>query len=404
MAGTPTSVAGSRLVSNISSADIVKNVAPVILMLQDDRKSLMTYLSALGTRPTDNSQFDWFSDEIVPNRGTTGASAASAASSASAAMDLSGQSTAVVYVTIDDRIYFPENGEIMRVSAVPAAATNVPCLRNRLGTATGTISVGSLWIKIGDARAGNSRLHNLSTGALESVTVNNSSAYNYTQTFREPFGMSRREAKTKLYSGKDEATQKAKKLMEHCEKIEHAFWFNQRQDEGSERTSTGGVDSWMLSGNSEAIPTLTEEEFDDFVRRITRYGRTSRRVLFASRFVAMKISQWAYANQRVESGKKVKNGVHVTSILTGNGIDVDIVTADALEGLPGSTTLGTFDGYAYLLDMSEKKKVVFGGDDLKYTENLQPDDQDGMTHCYLSDVGYQPGDQRKDGRITGVTG
>lgn len=403
MAGTPTSVSGARLVSNINSADIVKNVSPVVLMLQDDRKSLMTYLSGLGSRDTDNSRFDWFEDELTPNRGTVATGFASAASSVTANLDLSGQAT-TVYLKTDDTLYFPENGEVCRVTATPSTMATVAVARNRTGTATGTISVGSLWIKTGDARAGLSRLFDTS-GNLQAITVNNASAYNYTQTFREPFGMSRREQKTKLYSGKDEATQKAKSLMQHCENIEHAFWYGRRLDEGNERTWTGGALSFMLSGNTEVIPTLTEEEFDDFVRRITRYGNRRKRVLFCSRFVATKISAWARANQRVkDTGTSIKYGVHVDAIRTGGGTDIDIITADALEGLPGSTTLGVHDGYAVLMEMNEKKKVVFGGDDMKYAEGVEFKDMDGKVNAYLSDVGYQPGDARKDGLITGITG
>lgn len=403
MAGTPTSVSGARLVSNINSADIVKNVSPVVLMLQDDRKSLMTYLSGLGTRNVDNSRFDWFEDELLPNRGTTAASAASATSAATASLDLSGQAT-TVYLKTDDTIHFPENGEICRVTATPANMNAVPVLRNRTGLATGTISSGSLWIKTGDARAGLSRLFD-STGTLQAITTNNASAYNYTQTFREPFGMSRREQKTKLYSGKDEATQKAKSLMQHCENIEHAFWYGRRLDEGNERTMTGGALSFLLGGNTEVIPTLTEEEFDDFVRRITRYGNRRKRVLFASRFVATKISAWARANQRVSNtGSTIKYGVHVDAYRTGGGTDIEIITADALEGLPGSTTNGVYDGYAVLMEMNDKKKVVFGGDDMKYAEGVEFKDMDGKVNAYLSDVGYQPGDARKDGLITGITG
>lgn len=401
MAGTPTSVSGARLVSNINSADIVKNVSPVVLMLQDSRKNLMTYLSGLGSGDTDNSRFDWFEDELLPNRGVTAASAASAASSASSALDLG---TGSVYLKVDDVIHFPENGEVCRVTATPTAMSAVAVVRNRTGLATGTIASGSLWIKIGDARAGLSRLFD-SSGNLQAITVNNASAYNYTQTFREPFGMSRRESKTKLYTGKDETTQKAKSLMQHCENIEHAFWFGRRLDEGSERTLTGGALSFLLSGNTEVIPTLTEEEFDDFVRRITRYGNRTKRVMFCSRFIATKVSAWARANQRVQDhGKSIKYGVHVNSIKTGGGQDIDIVEVDALEGLPGSTTNGVYDGYAVLMDMTGKKKVVFGGDDMKYAEGVEFKDMDGKVNAYLSDVGYQPGDARKDGLITGVTG
>lgn len=404
MAGTPSSVIGARMVSSINSVDRVRNVSPVVLMLQDDRKNLMTYLQGLGTESTDNYEFEWIQDEIIPNRGTVGTSAASSASATDANMDLSGQSTAV-YLRVDEQVYFPVNGEIGRVNTTPSTMATVSVKRNLANNATGTIPAGSLWINIGDARAAGTRLYTgVAASSLNALSVKNTFSENYTQTFEEPFGLTRREAKSKNYSGKDEATQKTKALMQHCEKIEHAFIYGKPMDFADDRSSTGGALHFIPSGNVETIPTLTQEEFDDFVLRITRYGNRKRRVLFCSRFIATKISQWAYANQRIQStGSSVKYGVHVDSIRTAGGCDVDIATCDALEGLPGSTTLGTHDGTALLLDMTGKKKVVFGGDDLKYAEGLEYNDQIGdKTNAYLSDVGYKPGDSRKDGQISGV--
>lgn len=405
MAGTPSSVLGPRQVANINSVDRVRNVSPVVLMLQDDRKNLMTYLTGLGTESTDNYEFEWIQDEIIPNRGTVGTSAASSASGVSAALDLSGTAgSAKIYLRVDEQVYFPVNGEIARVSARVTSMATVSCLRNLANNATGTLPAGTLWINIGDNRAAGARLYD-SSGNLNTVSLLNSFDSNYTQTFEEPLGLHRRQSKSKNYSGKDENTQKTKALMQHCEKIEHAFWYGKPLEEANDRTATGGALHFIPSGNQETIPTLTQEEFDDFVLRITRYGNRKRRVLFCSRFIATKISQWAYANQRIQStGSSVKYGVHVDSIKTAGGCDVDIATVDALEGMPGSTTLGTHDGTAVLMDMTGKKKVVFGGDDLKYAEGLAYNDQIGdKVSAYLSDVGYKPGDYRKDGQINGVS-
>lgn len=410
MAGTPSTVIGARSVSGITSSDRVRNVSKVVLMLQDDKKNLMTYLTGLGSESTDNYEFEWISDEIIPNRGTTGASAASAASGTGGNLDLSGQGS-TVYVRVDEQLYFPSTGEIARVAVTPAAGdmSAVSCVRNVPGGATATIAAGALWINIGDARAAGARLYtSVASSSLNALSTTNTFNSNFTQTFEEPLGLYRREAKSKNHSGKDEATTKTKALMAHCEKIEHAFFYGKRLEEADDRTSTGGHLYWqnaVAPGNIETIPTLTQEEFDDFVLRITRYGSRKRRVLFCSRFIATKISQWAYANQRIQStGSSVKYGVHVDSVKTASGCDVDIVTCDALEGLPGSTTLGTHDGTGLLLDMTGKKKVVFGGDDLSFAEGLEHNDQIGdKTSAYLSDVGYKPGDVRKDGQMSGVS-
>lgn len=408
MAGTPSAVIGARQVSNINSVDRVRNVSPVVLMLQDDRKNLMTYLQGLGTESTDNYEFEWIQDEIIPNRGTTAGTGAlaSAASGAAATVNLGGTSTSV-YLRTDEQVYLPATGEIMRVASTPTSATAVPVVRNVPGGATASTPVGTLWINIGDNRAGLTRLFTSAAGSsLDAISLKNAFSSNFTQTFEEPFGLSRREGKSKLYSGKDESTQKTKSLMQHCEKIEHAFWFGKKLEETNERTSTGGVLYWLTNGGAvnTTVADITQVELDDFVNRVTRYGNKKRRVLFCSRMMAVKISQFAYENQRIQStGSSVKYGVHVDSIRTAGGTDVDIVTCDALEGIPGAAKANHqgHDGTGVLLDMTGKKKVVFGGDDLKYAEGLEYKDMIGdKVNAYLSDVGYKPGDARKDGKIT----
>lgn len=407
MAGTPNTVIGARMVSNITSVDRVRNVSPVVLMLQSNRKNLMTYLQGLGIEGTDNYEFEWIKDEIIPNRGLTAASAASAASGTTGTLDLG---TGEVYVRVDEQLYFPSTGEICRVSATPAAMSAVGVVRNVPGGATATIASGALWINIGDSRAAGTRLYTTAgSDSLQALSTTNSFETNYTQTFEEPFGLTRREAKSKNYSGKDEAQGKTKALLQHCEKIEHAFFYGKKHEGSNDRTETGGAISWIPSGNTETIATLTPEEFDDFVNRITRYDEDGgKRVLFCSRMVAVRISQWAYENNRIHSeGKTITHGVHVDNILTAGGQKVGIVTCHALEGVPGAAMADAqgHDGTGLLLNMTGKKKVVFGGDDMKYAEGLQYNDQIGdKTNAYLSDVGYKPGDSRKDGLILGVTG
>lgn len=407
MAGrNPTTISGSRLVTNINSADIVRDVSPVVLMLQDDRKNLMTYLQGLKQEKTNNSQFEWLTDEIVPNRGTVATSAASATATGAGtttAVLVLGTTAETVKLNVDDIIRFPSVGEVCRVTAVPTAMSAVSVIRNLTGGSTGALATGITWVKVGDARAENSRLY--SSDTLQSISTKNTTAYNYTQTFREAIGHSRREMGTKLYSGDAANTEKAKALMVHCEKIEHAIVLGQRLDEGSNRTHTGGLDYFtQANGQTSAAAALTQSVFDEFNRVVTRYGNRQKRVLFCSRRVASLISSWAYSGSRVNKlGGGIKYGVNVESIRTAQGTDVDIITSDVLEGLPGSTATATLDGYAYLLDMAGKGLKTFNGDYMKYVENVQLPDMDGKADAFLSDVGYIPGDSRKDGLLTGVT-
>lgn len=401
MAGTPVSVTGARVSDNLLESEIVRDVSPAVLMLEDDKKSFMTHLSSLRTEAAADVKFEWYQDEIPPKTGTVDG----AHNTTTAVLDLGGL-TDEIYLTMDDQIKIPSTGEIVRVSAVPSSADAVTVARSVNGV-TAEIADGAQWTMIGDARDEGSRLY--SGNDLHSVSVKPSANYNYTQTFRTGLGASRRQQKRKLYTAQgsnDMARHKVKALLSHCEKQEHAFLHGDRTDDGSTntgRTTTGGAISFIPAGNTEVISTLTEAEFEDFVRRISRYGSSSKRTLFCSRYVAALISGWGRDRQRINTpGKKSKLGVQVTEYLAGCGVTVDVIPCHALEGRPGHTTRGVWDGYGLLMNMEGKAKKVFGGDNLVWKEGLEPDDADGTSGAYLSDVGYLPGDGRKDGLITGV--
>jgi hypothetical protein len=195
-----------------------------------------------------------------------------------------------------------------------------------------------------------------------------------------------------------------KALLQHCEEINNTMWHGVSASDSAGRTYSQGLLEYIPSGNEEAITTLTEAEFIDFVRRISRYGNTKKRVLFCSRFVASLIDGWARDSQRINSpGTKTKYGVNVTEYLAA-GVSVDIVTDHALEGVPAATATSGWDGYACLVDPANIKKAVFGGDDTKLQIGVQLPDQDGLVDAYLSDVGLQAGHSSHHGTITGVTG
>lgn len=402
MAGTPDTISSARLTSNILAARRVDNFQPAIRLLQDDKKNLMTMSGEISTRDTDNPLFKFLTTEMIPKTGTMGASVSGATASAtSTGVNLSGQTTAV-YLVQDDIIKWSSTGEIARVNATPANANSVDLVRNINAQASANIASGATWTKIGNARGENSRLFDTSS-SLRALTTKEVSASNYTQTFRTALGLSRREMKSKLYGGADRPTQRMLKMLEHCEEIEHTFWHGVSAAEG-DRTYCGGLLSFIPSGNSQVITVLTESEFDDFVRRITRYGNRAKRVFYCSRYLGQLISGWAKSSQRITSlGQSVKYGVSVDTYRTGTGCTIDVVYCDALEGLPGSSTLGTWDGYGVLVDPGALEKVTFGGDDLVFASDVQFKDQDGIVDAYLSDVGFDPGYPGKHGYITGVT-
>lgn len=415
MPGTPNTITGVRQTTNIQQARRVVDMAPKIILLHDDRKSLMTFVSSLGRRAVTNPKFDWLTDEILPKYGKVGAGTLASATATAAytgTLDLSGNSSSAaadVIVKVDDVIKFPHSSEIVRVTATPTTMSAVDVLRNVNGVAAAaatSAASATLWVKIGNAREEFSRVLT-SAGGPQGLTTKEATASNYTQTFRTTFGLSRREMKSNLYGQKERAYQRMKKLLEHSEEINNTIWHSVSAAGGavaddSSRTYTQGMLPSVPSGNTETITTLTEDEFEDFMRANTRYG-AKRKVLFASRYIQQLISAWARQNQRVNSpGGTIKYGVHMNEYHTGGGSVVDVVTDHALEGIPGSSTVTGWDKEAVLVDPTDVRLAIFGGDFCSLQQDVQLNDSDGVVDTYISDVGLQYGHASHHGRITGV--
>lgn len=405
MAGTPAGVSGVKTTSDLITSRKVQDVSDVIHMLEDDKKSLTTFLSKLGTRKVHRPDFTWLTDEILPKSGTIGTSAASAAASAESDLDLSGDTTAC-YLKTDDILKIPSTGEIIRVLETTANASAVSCARSINDTST-TIAASAQFVKIGNAREENSILRTASTLAANAVSTVEASATNYVQTFRDPVAMSRREMETKVFGPADRKHQRAKKLLEHAESIENALFHGVSAAEGT-RTYTRGIIDMVPSGNTDAITTLTEDELDDFLMDNSRYfaGSSMRKVLAVSRFVHNTISAWAAPAQRINSpGSYSGWGVSVKRYLSGCGAEVDLLPCHALEGIPGTGSTPTnWDGYAVLIDMSKVKMAQFGDTYMKLAVDVQEADRDGVLDEYISDVGLEGGNLSHHGLITGVTG
>lgn len=434
MAGTPASVSGAREVLDINQARRVVDMAPVISMLESNKKRFTTFLDSLGVRQVFNHKFDWLKDEIIPkahvvNGGAIPEENLQYGGGVPVNIDLSGRSTEV-YLRENDIIRSQDTGEVMKVVATPASMAAVSVLRNLEGTAgLGAIADASVVTKIGNAVVENSTLHRSFTDmdTLNSLTVKVVDDWNYTQTFRNPIGLSRRENEAKLYGGKDRAHQRMKKLLEHCEEIEHMLWWGVRGNAtsaGSSDTLSGGIIDHIPAANTMDIGgALTEEVFNDFLRTFSRYGNSERKVLFASRFVCDVISSFARVSaptvapvgtsntrRNVGSGKNQSLGTHINQYVAGVGFTADIMPTQALESLPGDlpTGFGTgqvpsgWDGFAVLIDPETIKLAKYGNTYMKLEVDVQLPGQDGLVDSYISDVGLQRGNENHQGLMTGI--
>jgi hypothetical protein len=345
-------------------------------------------------------------------------------------IDLTGLS-AELYVRPNDLLKSPDTGEIMKVFDTSGGMAAVDVYRNLDGLATVFAYVaGDQITRISNAVPENSTLRIPNNGGpetLNALTTEVVDNFNFTQTFRDPVGMSRRQMEAKLYGGQDRPYQRAKKFIDHCEQLENAFWHSVRLA----TATAGGVNDTVMGGMLDAIQNevstpgqntfavggpLSEDDWNAFARVFSRYGNSSRKKFFASRYVCDIISQFVRTNNTYrltgEIGKDGRTGGSgtTTSYASGSGLHVELIPTRALEGIPGAqvglgaTPVGEWDGIGALIDPENVKAAKYGDCYMQLEVDLQLPDQDGVVDAYKSDVGLQWGNPNHHGLITGITG
>lgn len=396
MAGTPNSVSGVRNVLDVNQARRVVDMAPTIIMLEDDKSALTTLLTKLGVRKVKNHRFDWMVDEIVPKTHTVGAGGllavgarAAAVTAGDANIDLSGRAT-TPYLRRGDIIRVHATGEQMEVAADVTTMASVDVFEDIDGAiaaspADGSAAAGVPVTRVSSAHPEVSTLRLPTVGATPATssdvfnslsTLAGDSAggtgtasgginpnfgeadWNYTQIMRDPVTVSERAQEAELHGGKELAHQRMKKLLEHAEKCENAIWHQARVDNApsaagdpnNAATLTGGL-IWFIENLAQSPGSqtfnvsgnLTEDILNAFLRTFGRYGN-SKKAFFASEFVCSVISRYLRegTNYRAQvgTGESETAGGRVVSYVGGNGMKIDIIPTTALEGIPGDLPSG----------------------------------------------------------------
>ena len=244
-------------------------------------------VSKLNKRVAINPTFSWLEDVLNPSWSSASASATSAATVLTAA---SGEGA---YFNKYDLLKVPSTGETMLVTA--STNDTITVIRGYGTTGAATLTAGATFFKIGTAFEEGASYSSLVTKSTKTDPVTN-----YVQIFRSSVEITRTLANTELYGGSDRAYQRKKKGIELMRDLERAFLFGELLlDTGSTddtlthpRRTTKGINSYISTNSTDAGGTLTEAEFEGFLRTLFRYGSTTR-YLFSSPLVISVISMWA---------------------------------------------------------------------------------------------------------------
>ena len=186
-------------------------------------------------------------------------------------------------------------------------------------------------------------------------------------------------------------------LIEHQKDIERTFWFGEPKEDTTgthPRRLTGGVDYWTSTNSKDAGGTLTELEFEEYVRGGFRYGGKTK-WLFAAPLIISAINFWAGA-KLITSQKDKTYGIAVSQYLTAFGM-LNIVN---MNNFSETTTTA---GEAFMIDPEQLKYRFLANSDTKLKTNIQDNSADGEEDEYISEVGLEFRNEKKGSMLYGAT-
>ena len=354
-----------------------------IYHLEPAATPLTMLLNKVSKEASDNPKFEWTEDEAKPITDTVNGTFTT---------------TTLTTFAVDNGSYFhahdiikdQNSGEVMLVTAVSTNTLSVT--RNVFGTSPAEIIDGANLLIMGSAFPEN----HAGPGAVEVVTA---SKYNYTQIFRDRFGVSATVQASKLYGGDKLAYLQKVRGIDHAKGIEMAMFFGERSsdetiDDGNYgRRTTGGINQ-IISTNatdvgsgwaSSALATTGPLDF--------RYGSDTK-LLFCSLAGAAKIASVASATGYLELAQGESTfGLKITKLVAAAGTYLIV---------PHKLFINEYADMAIVVDMDQVAFRYLNGRDTKLRTNVQSPGVDGRMDEYLSEVGLERRLEKVHGRWTDV--
>lgn len=363
-----------RSTGNIVAARRVVDISNKIDVLEPDSAPLTQLTKKIEKRVAINPEFKWQEEESLVKTDQINNGA--------------GYTSADTSIVVDNGSRF-RAGDVVKVVAsgeqllVTAVSTNTLTVLRAFGTtAAASAADNAVLLIVGNA---NEEFATKRTAKIGDPTIRT----NYTQIFRTPFGISRTMDKSEVYGKNDLAHQRMMQLIEHQKEIERGFWFGEPKEYTSgthPRRTTGGVDYWISTNATDMGTTMTEAEFEAFLRTGFRYGSKTK-WLFAAPIFLSAISFWAKDNVRVAPTDKTF-GINVQQWMTPFGM-VNIV----LNNMFAETTV--YGGYAYLMDIEGLAYRYMADSDTKLKTNIQDNSADGEEDEYLTECGLEFNNEKK---------
>lgn len=392
-----TVVTGQRTVENVAPEQRVIDQHPKLLLLEPDAAPLTVISKRLaaegGTTPAKDPTFHWDEDELEVRFDAVN----KAEGYISTATTITVDTPDVFYV--DSIVQVPRTGEKWYVSSV--SGSNLTVIRGFAGTTKAAVNDNEpLFVVGGVVEEG--------VGSPVARTGNPVQRTNYTEITKTAV-----EASGSWLSSSNVTTphdwpyQHKKKFIEHLKTLEfkaiHGTPSNGVGPNGKALRTTGGLLHFLTQNRQDAGGTLTEAEWETWVRTLSRYSGGSKTV-FCSPLVISVLNQFSLGRLETHVGDDTY-GVKVMELISAHG-SMKLVEHKLLEG-------AVWGGYAIAVDfkIGDFQYKPLGGSgapkgvrDTKLFTNIQNNDLDGQKDQWLTENGWMIAQPKAHGVLTGVTG
>jgi hypothetical protein len=387
---------GQRAVADLATVQRAIALDKEILLLEPDAAPLTVLTKRWeeggNVRTVGDYEFSWVEDEGEVRFDAVNHGGGYTEGETSVAVD-NGE---VFYTAALVRV--PRTGEIFRVSSVSTNTLTV--VRGYAGTTAAALNDDDPLFVIGAvAEEGDT--------SFASRTKSPTKITNYTQIFRRSIEESGSAISSEnMTTPHDWVYQHKKSMIEHLKDIEFAGLFGSKGSttgSNSRRiTTTGGALSFLTANNQDMGGTMTEAEFESWVRSITRYG--TKKVVLASRLALSVVNNFAVGRlQTIQADKDTTYGLAIKEYVSPHGT-VKFISHPLLEG-------AVWGGYMIALDMDKAAPgyhPLGGGEgpvrDTRVLKNRQAPDADAQKDEVLTECGFSFKQIKKGGVATGITG
>ena len=375
---TPNTVlSGFRGPENIVSQNVIADVADELFLYAPKNTPLITMTGRLkDKRKVTQSRFDWIEGDEYPRELVlTGAALVADTTLDVTAGDEARGKVGDIYMNTRTREH------VRYVSSTSGVVTVTRAIDggNEVDMASGDTLILTGYVAEDGA--------DIAT-AKSTVDVDK---FNYTEIIRTELSVTGRDEVQGLYTGRDLATTRRRRAIEHAKSMELRFMFGKRASTSGTShliTYTGGVEYfvnsnvWDLAG----VPTINERSFDEFLEEAMRWGDagyrdagTANKYLFAGSSIMTELNWMA------------KNKLEYTSL--DDTIGLSCMTYKSQFGKLNLVHSPILDynhkGWAFLLDLNHVHYVYMNERDTKLYDKRQGNGIDGVSEEYLTDCGVQ---------------